>query len=152
LHKHRPISLFATIHPPVDQDPNERDLLGLTILINLYKPFDDRMFAEWNEVRSSSDASWLAQVQEQLSQQVSMYLGCRESQEVEIHITKAWLQIMVWQLCVRKHFLSSTATNPVMTFDYPIEVSRELVSTLPRFSQKASEVHGVGLVSAYSLS
>lgn len=34
-----------------------------------------------------------------------------------------------------------------MTFGYPIEIARDLVAVIGKFSQQSMEVHGIGLVS-----
>ncbi|KAF2109239.1 hypothetical protein BDV96DRAFT_242575 [Lophiotrema nucula] len=148
LHKHRPISLHATIHPPnLDESPSDRQFTsGFDLLIDLYKPFDDNFFSFWNKVRSQTNSGWIAQIQSQLSEALPAYLECTEIQAVELRITQQWLRTMVWQLCVSQGMVSSVATDSAMTFKYPIEVSRDLLSMIHQFSQQAMEVHGVGLI------
>lgn len=152
LHKHRPISLFATISVPTlnQESPLRQTYMSFTTLCELYRPFDERFFAHWNKVRTGCDAAWLAQMQDRLSQPLSPYLEPTESQEVYLRISQAWLQTMVWQLCVVENCLSSAAVNACMTFHYPIDISGNLVSIIEGFSQKHLEVHGVGLVSTNS--
>jgi hypothetical protein len=43
--------------------------------------------------------------------------------------------------------LSSGNDDPSMTFQYPVEIARDLVSMTSQFSQQSMEVHGIGLVS-----
>lgn len=52
----------------------------------------------------------------------------------------------MWQLCVSQGFVSSMSTEPAMTFKYPLEISRDLLSMTHQFSQQAMESQGVGLV------
>lgn len=149
LHKHRPISLYPTIHPPsLDELPSDRPIaIGLELLVNLYKPFDDTFFSIWNKVRSHANPTWLAQLQSQLSEALPPYLECTEIQAVDLRVSQQWLRTMVWQLCVSQGLVSSVAADAAMTFKYPIEISRDLLSLTHQFSQQAMEAHGVGLVS-----
>ncbi|OCL15431.1 hypothetical protein AOQ84DRAFT_278960, partial [Glonium stellatum] len=148
LHKHRSVSLHATINlPAVEDDPSERiEISGFIQLIDLYKPFDDTFIGLWNKVHSNCNPSWLAQLQGQLSEALPAYLESTETQAVDLRITQHWLRTMVWQLCVSHGFVSSMATDNAMTFKYPIEISRDLLSMTRQFSQQAMEVHGVGLI------
>jgi ribosomal protein L37AE/L43A len=149
LHKHRPITLYPTIHlPTMDEIASDRPVAaGLNILINLYKPFDDTFFGLWNKVRAQADPGWISQLQDQISEVIPSYLDCTEIQAVDIRITHQWLRTMAWQLCVSQGLVSSVSTDSAMTFKYPIEISRDLLSMTHQFSQQAMEVHGVGLVS-----
>ena len=114
--------------------------------MNLYKPFNETFIGLWNKVHTTCNPSWLAQLQNQLSEALPTYLESTETQAVDLRITQHWLRTMVWQLCVSHGFVSSMATDNAMTFEYPIEISRDLLSTTRQFSQQAMEVHGVGLV------
>jgi hypothetical protein len=53
---------------------------------------------------------------------------------------------MVWQLSMQNGYLSSNCDDPSMTFQYPVDISRDLVSMTSQFSQQSMEVHGIGLV------
>jgi hypothetical protein len=153
LHKHRPITLYPTIHlPSFDEIPSDRRVsAGLDLLIGLYKPFDDTFMSLWNKVRTHANPTWIAQLQSQLSEALPAYLECTEIQAVELRITQQWLRTMVWQICVSQGLVSSVATDSAMTFKYPIEISRDLLSMTQQFSQQAMEVHGVGLVSTLGM-
>lgn len=149
IHKHRPITLYPTIHPPsLDEVPSDRPVaVGLELMINLYKTIDDTFINLWNRVHGHANPSWIAQLQTQLSEAVPAYLECTEAQAVEIRVTQQWLRAMVWQLCVCQGLVSSVSQDSSMTFKFPIQISRDLLTMTHQFSQPAMEVHGVGLVS-----
>jgi len=42
--------------------------------------------------------------------------------------------------------LSSGCDDPSMTFQYPVEIARDLVSMTSQFSHQSMEVHGIGLI------
>jgi hypothetical protein len=149
LHKHRPITLYPTIHPPsLDEVPSDRPIAaGLEVLITLYKSIDDTFVNLWNQVHTHANPAWFAQIQTQLSEAVPAYLECTEAQAVEIRITQQWLKAIAWQLCVCQGVVSSVTNDSCMTFKYPIEISRDLLTMTHQFSQQAMEVHGAELVS-----
>jgi hypothetical protein len=94
----------------------------------------------------------MAQLQNQLTEALPAYLDCTESQAADLRITQQWLRTMLWQLCVSQGLVSSMAADNTLTFKYPIEISRDLLSMTHQFSQHAMEVHGVGLVSLSNFS
>jgi hypothetical protein len=149
IHRRRPISLYPTIHPPsLDEVPSDRPVaIGLELMINLYKTIDDTFVNLWNRVHNHVNPQWIAQLQTQLSEAVPAYLECTEAQAVEIRVTQQWLRAMAWQLCVNQGALSSVSQDTSMTFKFPIQISRDLLTMTHQFSQPAMEVHGVGLVS-----
>jgi hypothetical protein len=128
--------------------PSDRPIaVGLEVLITLYKTIDDTFINIWNRVHSHANPAWFAQLQTQLSEAVPQYLECTEAQAVEIRITQQWLKAMAWQLSVCQGLVSSVTNDHCMTFKYPIEISRDLLSMTHQFSQQAMEVHGPELVS-----
>jgi hypothetical protein len=152
LHKHRPISLYPTIHPPsLDEVPSDRPIaVGLELMINMFKNIDDTFVNLWNRVHNTHvSPAWITQVQTQLSEAVPAYFECTEAQEVEIRITQQWLRSQVWQLSVCQGLVSSVSNDSPLTFKYPIDIARDLLTISHQFSQQAMEVHGVGLVSTY---
>lgn len=82
----------------------------------------------------------------QLSEAVPSYMECTEPQAVEIRITQQWLKAMAWQLCVCQGLVSSVSNDNCMTFKYPIDISRDLLSMAHQFSQQTMEMHGAELV------
>ncbi|KAK3111103.1 hypothetical protein LTR53_013985 [Teratosphaeriaceae sp. CCFEE 6253] len=148
LQKHRPLTLQATINlPTLQDDPSETvELNGFIHLVNLFRPFDDTFVGVWNKTREGCTSQYLAQLQQQLSDALPVYLNSTESQAVDLRCSQQWLRMMVWQLSMNHGFLSSAAPNNAMSFTFPIEVSRDLVTSAGQFSQQAMEVHGIGLI------
>ena len=150
MHKHRPISLRPTIYSPLlDKVSSDRSItVGLEVMINMFKIVDDTFISLWNQVHfSCASAVWIIQIQTQLSEVVPEYLEWPEVQEVQIRITHQWLRSQIWQLSVRQGLVSSASNDSSLTFEYPIEIARELIMVSDQFSQQAMEVHGAGLVS-----
>ncbi|OWY45860.1 transcription factor Pf2 [Alternaria alternata] len=149
LHKHRPITLHPTIHPPsLDEVPSDRPIaVGLELMINMFKVIDDTFINLWNRVHNThASAAWITQVHTQLSEAVPTYFECTEVQEVQIRITQQWLRSQAWQLSVCQGLVSSVSNDIPLTFKYPIEIARDLLTISHQFSQQAMEMHGVGLI------
>jgi len=148
LQQHRPLTLHATINlPTLDEDPAETvELNGFIHLVNLFRPFDDTFVGLWNKAKNGCTTQYLAQLQQQLSDALPNYLQSTESQAADLRCSQQWLRTMVWQLSISHGFLSSAAAENAMSFKFPIEISRDLVTSAGQFSQQAMEVHGIGLV------
>lgn len=148
LQQHKPLTLHATINlPTLDEDPAETaELNGFIHLVNLFRPFDDTFVGLWNKARVGCTTEWLARLQQQLSDALPTYLQCTETQAVDLRCSQQWLRTMVWQLSISHGFLSSAAADNAMSFNFPIEISRDLVQSASQFSKESMEVHGVGLI------
>lgn len=149
LQRHRPLTLQATITLPTpNEDPTEPSppLNGFIHLVSVYRPFDDMFIALWNKTRSDCSAAYLAALQKQLTEALPTYLNSTENQAADLRTSQQWLRTMVWQLSIQNGCLSSGNEDPSMTFQYPVEISRDLVSMTSQFSHHSMEVHGIGLV------
>ena len=120
---------------------------GLICLCNLFRIIDDTFSRVWNTARSECSAVWLANLQRQLNEALPEDLKCMDSQEADLRISQQWLRIVVWQMSTASGCLSSASPDVFMSFTYPIEVSKEVVSVTTRLPRQSMEVHGIGLVS-----
>jgi hypothetical protein len=141
--------LYDTIQlPNPDEDPTETvQLEGFMRLIKLYKPFDETFFGMWNRSIRDAVPSWLAQLQQQLSDILPSYLGGAETPFVDLKVSQLWLRMMVWQLAINHAFISAMAPDDTFSCGFPIEVSRGLFELSANFSQHAREDHSSGIVS-----
>jgi len=150
LQRHRPLSLQATITLPTqNDDPTDTQahhLTGFLHLVNLFRPFDEAFVALWNKTRTDCSPSYLAALQKQLTDALPTYLNSTENQAADLRTSQQWLRTMVWQLSIQNGCLSSGSENPSMTFQYPVDISRDLVSMTSQFSKQSMEVHGIGLI------
>ena len=155
LQRHRPLSLQATISLPTEHDdPSDTQahhLHGFLHLVALFRPFDESFVALWNKTRTDCSPSYLAALQKQLSDALPTYLNSTENQAADLRTSQQWLRTMVWQLSIQNGCLSSGNGDPSMTFQYPVEISRDLISMTSQFSHQSMEVHGIGLVRLRSI-
>ena len=151
LHKHRPLALHATIEYPVatEDSTDATAITGLVCLCNLFRIIDDTFSRVWNTARSQCSSVWLSNLQRQLGEALPKEMNCPEAQEADLRISQQWLKIVVWQMSTASGCLSSTSTDAFMSFTYPIDISKEIVTVTSRLPRQAIEVHGVGLVSLF---
>lgn len=149
MERHRPLSLHATIElPSPEDDPHDATVVtGFRYMITLFSLIDDDFIGLWNKARSDCSTTWLAQLQQQLSEALPANLNSTESQVADIRVSHHWLRTMVWQLSITNGYLSSSSSNSSMTFTYPVEIARDLIRDLNSMSLESMEIHGVGLVS-----
>lgn len=150
LQTQKPLTLHATIAlPDLSLDPVDAVALkGFSHMIVLFKPFDDTFVGLWNQSITGCTTEWVTMLHKQLSDALPQFLRTTESQMVDLRTSQQWLRVMIWQLSISNRLLSSTADHETMTFQYPIDLSRDLLAETSMFSQQAMDVHGVGLVSS----
>lgn len=149
IQRHKPLSMLATIElPNVEPNmPETQVLYGFVYLATLFRLIDDEFMAVWNKAKSGCTTSYLSQLQSQLVEALPPTLDCTENQAADVRITQHWLRCMVWQLSMTNGYLKSKSDDASMTFNYPIEIARDLLKDIGNISLQAMEVHGVGLVS-----
>ncbi|TAQ85776.1 hypothetical protein B7494_g5901 [Chlorociboria aeruginascens] len=150
LQRHRPLSLPATISLPTqNDDPSDlqsHNLHGFIHMVSLFRPFDDQFVALWNKTRTDCSPSYLATLQKQLTDALPAYLNSTDNQTADLRTSQQWLRTMVWQLSIQNGCLSSGSEDPAMTFQYPVEIARDLLSMASQFSPQSMEIHGIALI------
>ncbi|KAI1003337.1 hypothetical protein K3495_g4870 [Podosphaera aphanis] len=150
LQRHRPLSLQATINPPTQHndpvDPQACKLGGFIDLVNLFRPFDEAFVTLWNKTLTKCSPNYLASLQKDLTEALPSYLNSSESQTADLRTSQQWLRTMVWQLSMQNGCLSSAHDDPSMTFQYPVDIARDLVSMTSHFSHHSMDIHGIGLI------
>jgi hypothetical protein len=125
-------------------------MAGFNYLVNLFLPFDDVFVGLWNKIRSDCSTGWLAGLQQKLTDALPATLNTTEIQVADLKTSQQWLRTIVWQLSISNGYLSSSSTDSSMTFKYPIEVARDLLTITGQLSRQSMEVHGIGLVCTFS--
>lgn len=105
----------------------------------------------WNTTRHDCSPSWLAELQDRLTDVLPQDLGCTDLQQTDIRISGLWLRSIIWQLSTASGCLSSSTPEICMSFRYPIEIAKEVVAITTQSSHQALEILGIGLVSPLRL-
>ncbi|RMZ79108.1 hypothetical protein DV738_g3477, partial [Chaetothyriales sp. CBS 135597] len=153
LERHKPLSLYPSIAMPVTEGAEgETEVVnGLLYLSSLFRCIDDKFMCVWNKVdngccASECSTSWVSALQRRILDILPVEMNTTQYQTADIKVTQHWLRTVVWQLSIMSGKLSSSSTNPALTFIYPIEIARDLQSDLQKMSLACLEVHGIGLI------
>lgn len=155
LQRHRPLTLQSTLGLPF-VDPLSSDaaiLPGFLDLISLFRNFDTDFIATWNSStpsRTSSseatDPEHLSKLQTVLKYAIPSVSNYSEMQQADLLISRQWLKVIVWKLCVSKTLLSITDSEDSMSLSYPAAVARDVVLISRLLPTKAFEANGVGIL------
>ncbi|KAI1685826.1 c6 zinc finger domain containing protein [Pyrenophora tritici-repentis] len=149
LHTRRSITLHPLMHlTSLDEVPSDQLItIYLELIINMFKIIDDGCIKLSKGVHETNESTaWILQVQTRLSEAVPADLECTEAQEVQIRTTQQWLMLSIWELGVNQGLVNEVNKDPSLTYICPIDISRELLTTLQQFPKQVMQVHGVGLI------
>jgi hypothetical protein len=153
LQRHRPLTLQRTIDlPTVSPGLEAKILSGFLDLVSLFQNIDDTFLSLWN--LSSADSTpfpsplqeSLIDLQDILKFSLPDVSDRTEIQQADLLVSRQWLKIVVWQLCVSKGLLSSSSKNESMSFRYPVTIARDVILISRLLPPKAFEANGVGIL------
>jgi hypothetical protein len=151
LQRHRPLTLRNTLDLPiVESHISDAGVLpGFLDLISLYRHFDVDFIETWNSDVSTASVTATTpflRLQDYLKQALPRVLSYSEMQQADLLISRQWLKVMVWQLCVSRTALSSTGTDDSMSLQYPVTIARDAVLVSQLLPTRALEANGVGIL------
>ncbi|KAK8001132.1 hypothetical protein PG991_013354 [Apiospora marii] len=148
LKYNRPLSLPTTINPPTmnddPSDPLAHQLNGFIMMVNLFRPFDDAFMLFWNKTRNECSPSYLGALQKQASEMNSPYMNGGDSQIGDMRTNQQWMKTVNWHLSMQSGCVPPNSED--MSYQYPLDVSRDLMSITSQFSTQSTDVLGVPLV------
>lgn len=146
LQRGRPLTLQASINLPTmtddPTDPLAHQLNGYIHLVNLFRSFDDVFVALWNKTRSESSPSYLTALQKQFADMIPPYMNVQES---DLRANQQWLKAINWHINMQNGCVPQSNQDQ-MQMQYPIDMSRDLMSMTSQFSTQSSELLGMPLV------
>ncbi|KAI5865385.1 fungal-specific transcription factor domain-containing protein [Durotheca rogersii] len=146
LHRGRPLTLQASINLPTmtddPTDPLAHQLNGYILLVKLFRPFDDMFLMLWNKTRNESSPSYLEVLQKQFSDMMSPFMSIPET---DLRANQQWLKTITWHLSMQNGCVPQGGQDQ-MQIQYPIDISRDLVSMTSQFSTQSTELLGTPLV------
>jgi hypothetical protein len=149
--RHKPLKLSKLPEYPLEKLDYEGVEVqqSLMSLIQTFTPLDANFMNMWNQSDydiSNPDlgTSWS---ENDLSTTHTDFNIFADSQKADVLVTQQWIRLIVWQCALRKGLLSSSSTNPSMTFKYPLEIAASLINIISRIPKSSIMVHGLGIVS-----
>ncbi|TDZ20967.1 putative sucrose utilization protein SUC1 [Colletotrichum orbiculare MAFF 240422] len=153
LQRHRPLTLQCTLDlPRVDPSSPDADILpGFLDLISLFRHFDTDFVATWNcsvtsSLSAAGEPAQLQRLQGLLRDALPGVAERSETQQADLLISRQWLKVIVWKLCVSRTLLSGTDSEDSMSLSYPSSIAREMVLVSRLLPAAALEANGIGIL------
>lgn len=101
-----------------------------------------------NSTSKSADFSktWLVEVLRKLAAS-TMTCESLETHQLDILVSRQWLQMLLWQLSVKQGLLTLSSTEEPFNLQYPILLARDVVRSICSVNQESLDCHGIGMVS-----
>ena len=141
----KPVTLQLTAaSPALDQDS---ELAGFRNLAELFRPLSTSFIAALNqeEHHLANVPTFLDHVETAINLAIDHTVIFRSEQKANLRVTQLWLRIILWQLRLRLGHLAEDALSKSMTYQYPLEVAKELTMSTRDLPIESMKMHGVGL-------
>lgn len=136
--------------PSVFGSDNPKLAYGFLNLILLFENIPSH-FYDWisdGALQSPGDKSMVNEISSNLVAFVPLFSDFFETQEVDIFVTRDWLQTMLWRHstrnlidCAQRAQLCTPACSPLLT-------GKSILRLIASASQSSMDAHGIGMVSA----
>jgi hypothetical protein len=146
--RHKPLTLSKTPGFPATTHEYESHEIhaGFSHLVQTFSLLDENFVNSWNEASSTPNSIiTYSALQERLNTSGTGHLDLTNTQKADILVTQQWLRLIVWQSSMRQGLLSSNASDPSMTFKYPLQIARSLLEVISSLPTTSIEVHGMGI-------
>lgn len=142
----RPITLQVTNETP-ELDTSDPSLVGFWSLAALFRPVDTSFVALLNHeiIATPPSLASLDYVETSVNTALKPTVELHDTQKANLRITQLWLRIIIWQLRLRLGYLSEGSHQHSLTFQYPLEVAKDLTLSTRDLPLDSIKVHGVGL-------
>lgn len=149
--RNKPISMLCLPSVPREyfDAQDEIVLAGFTSLCNLFSILDEKFVQLWNANDMDDDPASpfenIAGIQHELNEISFEKTKMTSIQKADILITHQWLRLIFWQASMRQGLISSTSTDEVFSYNYPIVIARDLCQLMRGLEYNALLVHGLGI-------
>lgn len=151
LQRGKPVMLRPSIQKPrVFGSDNPKLAYGFLNLILLFENIPSH-FYDWisdGAFQSPGDKSMVKEISNSLTAFVPFVSEFFETQEVDIYVTRDWLQTMLWKHSTRNS-IDYMQEAKLCTLAYsPISTGKSILKLIALASQSSMDAHGIGMVSA----
>lgn len=142
-----PIVLKATIPIPSLNDEEYPELLeGFTELIKVFstpgEDFFDQITNKIHTYDGANQKKWILKIQEKLTG-IQMSDQINDTQKLNIVLTQAWLQSLVWLIAKESNLLGSTEQT-CLTVSFPLQIAQAYLTRVENIPIFAFESNGPG--------
>lgn len=151
LQRHLPLTLRRPINlPVVESGPEATIIYGFLDSICLFRHFGDDFMSLWNSAERDNhnpiSSQPLIKLQEFLKDAIPNVRERPEIQQADLLITRQWLKMIVWQLCLKNGMLSSNPITDSMSFHYPVDIARDVALVARLLPLEAFQANGIGIL------
>lgn len=135
--------------PAIFESEDPRLLYGFVNLVNLFLAVDTTFLSSWNGNSKSSTFSkgWLTEVLLKLDASGVVSGESLETHDLDIAISRQWLQVLAWQIMVKHGLLTDQTTELPFSLRFPIQLAGAVIKITSSASQSSLDSHGIGMVS-----
>lgn len=132
---------------------DHKALRGFQCLFALFKLLDAEIIQTWcsgtlprgHDTQTARDK--ICSVQHHLSATSFCDEGLSHFQRADIQVTQQWLRLIFWQISMRLGFLSNWSEEPALSYNYPIELGKDLCVVLHSLPETSLRAHHFSIVS-----
>ncbi|KAM5352974.1 hypothetical protein ACJ41O_005696 [Fusarium nematophilum] len=142
----RPITLQITSETP-ELEMKDPSLVGFWSLAALFRPIDTSFVGLHNQeiLATTPPLASLDYVETSVNTALKADVHLHDTQKANLRITQLWLRVIIWKLRLRLGHLSENAHQHSLTYQYPLEIAKDLTLSTRDLSINSIKVHGVGL-------
>ncbi|CAM1510095.1 Fc.00g004300.m01.CDS01 [Cosmosporella sp. VM-42] len=142
----RPITLQVTDETPV-LDTSNPSLVGFWSLAALFRPIDTSFVGLLNNeiVATPPSNAALDYVETSVNTALKFTVELHDTQKANLRVTQLWLRVVIWKLRLRLGYLTEGSNQHSLTYQYPLEIAKDLTLSTRDLTIDSIKVHGVGL-------
>lgn len=144
----RPITLQISPGRLTSDIANDPSLSGFWSLASLFRPIDTSFIAYLNEeifgsVTPAPDSIDI--VETAVNTAIKPTPVLLDTQKANLRVTQLWLRVIIWQLRLRLGYLREESYQHSLTYQYPLDIAKDLMLSTRDLPIESIRVHGVGL-------
>lgn len=140
-------TLLEPISLPITEDEEFPEVVsGFLNLVTLFSTPGSDFFSKWTSHSSnvSINSEHLLLIQHALQRDLDLSDYTNDIQKVDIIVSRHWMRCLAWQLSIRLGYVMLNSKRE-MNITYPLQIARDALTSVSKFSPDAFEVHGPGM-------
>ncbi|KAF2166556.1 hypothetical protein M409DRAFT_23191 [Zasmidium cellare ATCC 36951] len=125
--------------PPLQQEDVAADPSAFICLCNMFACFDSA------DVSRSLTADNMLAADSQLITLPTSPQHCNSIQQADLLVTRQWMRLLLWKTAIVRLTMTAEPSGNLDSLVLPIQIGRDLLSSLTLLSMDALEAHGPGM-------
>lgn len=144
----RPITLQISASRLESDIAKNPSLAAFWSLASLFRPIDTAFIAYLNEevfATAAPTPDSIDFVETAVNTAVKPIPELLDTQKANLRVTQLWLRVIIWQLRLRLGYLREESYQHSLTYQYPLDIAKDLMLSTRDLPIESIKVHGVGL-------